>query len=117
MRTPRLAALIAATTAVGLLAACSGGTNAGSQSGGGENKTLTVASVDQGSVEDVVKAFEAANPGVKVNLTTGGADQYQQQLQNSELEANAIANKYQSNLVTQQQKQFDDALKGFGLRG
>lgn len=80
MRTPRLAALIAVTTAAGLLAACSGGTNAGSSSSGGENKTLTVASVDQGSVEDVVKAFEAANPGVKVNLTTGGADQYQQQI-------------------------------------
>ena len=53
MRTPRLAALIAVTTVAGLLAACSGGTNAGSQSGG-ENKTLTLASVDQGSVEDVV---------------------------------------------------------------
>ena len=33
-------------------------------------KTLTLASVDQGSIEDVVKAFEAANPGVKVNFTT-----------------------------------------------
>ena len=39
-----------------------------------------LASVDQGSVEDVVKAFEAANPGVKVNFTTSGADQYQQQI-------------------------------------
>jgi raffinose/stachyose/melibiose transport system substrate-binding protein len=36
--------------------------------------------VDQGSVEDVVKAFEAANPGVKVNFSTSGADQYQQQI-------------------------------------
>ncbi|MGN9908834.1 ABC transporter substrate-binding protein [Phytohabitans sp. LJ34] len=61
-----------------LLAACSGGTNSGS--GGGDNKTLTLASVDQGSIEDVVKAFEAANPGVKVNFTTSGADQYQQQI-------------------------------------
>ncbi|GFJ93814.1 ABC transporter substrate-binding protein [Phytohabitans rumicis] len=60
------------------MTACSGGTNAGS--GDGDNKTLTLASVDQGSVEDVVKAFEAANPGVKVNFTTSGADQYQQQI-------------------------------------
>ncbi len=78
MRTPGLAALIAATTTVSLLAAYSGGTNVAGP--GGENKTLTLASVDQGSVEDVVKAFEAANPGVKVNFTTGGADQYQQQI-------------------------------------
>ncbi|RSM91472.1 ABC transporter substrate-binding protein [Kibdelosporangium aridum] len=62
-----------------LLAACGGGTNAGSTGGGGD-MTLTLASVDQGSVEDVVKAFEAANPGVKVNFTTSGADQYQQQI-------------------------------------
>jgi raffinose/stachyose/melibiose transport system substrate-binding protein len=66
-------------TALSLLAACGGGTNAGSGSGG-DSKTLTLASVDQGSVEDVVKAFEAANPGVKVNFTTSGADQYQQQI-------------------------------------
>jgi raffinose/stachyose/melibiose transport system substrate-binding protein len=77
MHTRKLPALVAAMTAVALLAACSGGTNAGSGSG---SKTLTLASVDQGSVEDVVKAFEAANPGVKVNFTTGGADQYQQQI-------------------------------------
>jgi raffinose/stachyose/melibiose transport system substrate-binding protein len=76
MKTPRL---MAALTAVSLLAACSGGTNAGSGSGG-DSKTLTLASVDQGSIEDVVKAFEAANPGVKVNFTTSGADQYQQQI-------------------------------------
>jgi raffinose/stachyose/melibiose transport system substrate-binding protein len=78
MTTPRLPALVAAVTTAALLAACSGGTNAGS--GGGSSSTLTVASVDQGSVEDVVKAFEAANPGVKVQLTTAGADQYQQQI-------------------------------------
>jgi len=35
------------------------------------------------------------------------ADQYQQQLQNAELEAQGIANAYQKNLLTQQQKQFD----------
>jgi hypothetical protein len=35
------------------------------------------------------------------------ADQYQQQLQNAELEAAGIANAYQKNLLTQQQKQFD----------
>jgi raffinose/stachyose/melibiose transport system substrate-binding protein len=64
------------TLAAGM-AACSGGTNAGS---GSDSKTLTLASVDQGSVEDVVKAFEEANPGVKVNFTTAGADQYTQQI-------------------------------------
>jgi raffinose/stachyose/melibiose transport system substrate-binding protein len=79
MSTRRLAAVIAALTAVTLAAACSSGTKSGSDSGG-DNKTLTIASVDQGSVEPVVKAFEAANPGVKVNLTTSGADQYQQQI-------------------------------------
>ena len=35
------------------------------------------------------------------------ADQYQQQLQNSQLEAQNIANQYQRQLVTQQQKQFE----------
>ncbi|WP_433378965.1 extracellular solute-binding protein [Actinoplanes sp. CA-142083] len=70
--------LVAALTAA-TLAACSGGTNANS-GGGGDNKTLTIASVDQGSIEKVVDAFKAANPGVTVNLTTAGADQYQQQI-------------------------------------
>ncbi|MEU7871909.1 extracellular solute-binding protein [Dactylosporangium sp. NPDC049140] len=68
----------AAAAAVVALAACSSGTNAGS--GGTDTKTITLASVDQGSIEDVVKAFEAANPGVKVRYTTSGADQYQQQI-------------------------------------
>jgi raffinose/stachyose/melibiose transport system substrate-binding protein len=80
MNLRRFSALFAALTSVAVMAACSGGTNAGSGSGNGNGKTLTVASVDQGSIEDVVKAFEAANPGVKVNLTTAGADQYQQQI-------------------------------------
>ena len=75
MRIRGFVGLVAATA---LLAACSSGTNSGS--GGGGDKTLTLASVDQGSIEDVVKAFEAANPGVKVNFTTSGADQYQQQI-------------------------------------
>ncbi|MEU6912872.1 ABC transporter substrate-binding protein [Streptomyces olindensis] len=79
MNTRNLTVLVAATTAAALLAACSGGTKA-SGSGGGGTKTLTLASVDQGSVEDVVKAFEKANPGVKVRYTTSGADQYQQQI-------------------------------------
>jgi raffinose/stachyose/melibiose transport system substrate-binding protein len=78
MNLRRLSAVVAALTAVTMVAACNGGTNAAS--GGGNAKTLTLASVDQGSIEDVVKAFEAANPGVKVNLTTAGADQYQQQI-------------------------------------
>src|SRR4051794_4118926 len=75
----RKIALLAALTAVTLTAACSSGTQAKS-GGGGDNKTLTIASVDQGSVEDVIKAFEKANPGVKVRYTTSGADQYQQQI-------------------------------------
>ncbi|MFF5978895.1 ABC transporter substrate-binding protein [Streptomyces olindensis] len=79
MNTRNLTILVAAATAAALLAACSGGTKA-SDSGGGGAKTLTLASVDQGSVEDVVKAFEKANPGVKVRYTTSGADQYQQQI-------------------------------------
>ncbi|MET9037381.1 ABC transporter substrate-binding protein [Streptomyces mirabilis] len=78
MKTPTVPALVAALTAVALLAACSGGTKAGGSGGG--SKTLTLASVDQGSVEAVVKAFEKANPGVKVRYTTSGADQYQQQI-------------------------------------
>ncbi|MET4926786.1 extracellular solute-binding protein [Streptomyces sp. PSRA5] len=76
MRTTRLTALVAALTAGTVLAACSGGTNAS----GSTSKTLTIASVDQGSVEDVVAAFKKANPGVEVRLTTSGADQYQQQI-------------------------------------
>jgi raffinose/stachyose/melibiose transport system substrate-binding protein len=80
MKTRRSIALVSALTAVTLAAACSSGTNANSGDGGGDNKTLTLASVDQGSIEDVVKAFEAANPGVKVNFTTSGADQYQAQI-------------------------------------
>jgi raffinose/stachyose/melibiose transport system substrate-binding protein len=69
-------ALLALITAAGLLTACSGGTNAADD----DANTLTLASVDQGSVEDVVKAFEEANPGVTVNYTTSGADQYQRQI-------------------------------------
>ncbi|MEV6107258.1 extracellular solute-binding protein [Streptomyces sp. NPDC051940] len=82
MRERRPSALAAATTAgalLAVLAACSGGTNAGSDAGGG-TKTLTLASFDQGSLEDVVKAFEKDNPGVKVRYTLSGADQYQQQI-------------------------------------
>src|SRR4051794_10942806 len=77
MRSSRLSAVLAAMLAASVLTACSGGTKAGS---GSDSKTLTLASVDQGSVEDVIKAFEKANPGVKVRYTTSGADQYQQQI-------------------------------------
>jgi raffinose/stachyose/melibiose transport system substrate-binding protein len=79
MKTRFLPVLVAAITAAAAVAGCGGGTNVGSGAAGGD-KTLTLASVDQGSIEDVVKAFEAANPGVKVNFTTSGADQYQQQI-------------------------------------
>jgi raffinose/stachyose/melibiose transport system substrate-binding protein len=74
MKTPKL---LAALTAAAMLAACSGGTDTGAD---GDSNTLTLASVDQGSIEEVVKAFEAANAGVKVRFTTSGADQYQQQI-------------------------------------
>src|SRR4030095_1004002 len=77
MTTRKLPPLVVSMAAAFVLAACDGGTTAGS---GSNSKTLTLASVDQGSIEDVVKAFEAANPGVKVNFTTSGADQYQQQI-------------------------------------
>ncbi|MDR7275711.1 ABC transporter substrate-binding protein [Catenuloplanes atrovinosus] len=71
-------ALIAAFAAVTMtVTACNGGTNAAAE---GDGTTLTIASVDQGSIEKVVDAFKAANPGVTVNLTTSGADQYQQQI-------------------------------------
>ncbi|QYX82521.1 ABC transporter substrate-binding protein [Streptomyces akebiae] len=80
MKTRTLPVMIAAVTSTAVLAACSGGTEASSDSGSGGSRTLTVASVDQGSIEDVVKAFEKANPGVKVRYTTSGADQYQQQI-------------------------------------
>ncbi|MBB2947244.1 raffinose/stachyose/melibiose transport system substrate-binding protein [Actinoplanes lutulentus] len=69
---------LAAFAAATLLTACSSGT--GSSSGSGDDQTLTIASVDQGSIEKVVDAFKAANPGVTVNLSTSGADQYQQQI-------------------------------------
>ncbi|MET7394918.1 extracellular solute-binding protein [Dactylosporangium sp. NPDC005572] len=75
MRSFRALALAAALAVA--VTACSSGTNAGS---GSDSNTLTLASVDQGSIEEVVTAFEAANPGVKVRYTTSGADQYQQQI-------------------------------------
>ena len=77
MKTRRLTAVAAALTAAALTAACSSGTKAGT---GDDSGTLTIASVDQGSIEKVVDAFKSANPGVQVNLTTSGADQYQQQI-------------------------------------
>ena len=77
MKATRLPALLAAIATAVAVTACSSGTNSGS---GADAKTLTLASVDQGSIEEVVKAFEAANPGVKVRYTTSGADQYQQQI-------------------------------------
>ena len=75
-RRPAYAAALLLTAV--LTAACSGGTTAAT--GGADKNVLTLASVDQGSIEDVVKAFEAANPGVTVRYTTSGADQYQQQI-------------------------------------
>jgi raffinose/stachyose/melibiose transport system substrate-binding protein len=78
--TRKLPALLAAATAATLLAACGGGTNAADDSEGDSGKTLTIASVDQGSLDAVVAKFKAANPGVEVRFTTSGADQYQQQI-------------------------------------
>jgi len=77
MRTPhRLTTILVVLATAALTTACSGGTNAGSD----DANTLTLASQDQGSIEEVVKAFEAANAGVKVRYTVAGADQYQQQI-------------------------------------
>src|SRR5438552_53514 len=46
--------------------------------------------------------------GMSVAAPTGQvADQYQQQMDKAQLEATGIANQYQRNLVTQQQKQFN----------
>lgn len=64
------------------------------------------------SASAAVSAAPAAQPdqgyGMSVAAPTGQvADQYQQQLQNSELEAQSIANTYQANLVKQQQTAFD----------
>jgi len=78
--TRKLPALVAAATTATLLAACSGGTNAASERSTGSGGTLTIASVDQGSLAQVVEKFKAANPGVEVRFTTSGADQYQQQI-------------------------------------
>src|SRR5690606_28640523 len=75
MNRRRWSAVAAALTVTAAAAACSGGPGANK-----DPNTLTLASVDQGSIEQVVEAFEAANPGVKVNFTTAGADQYQQQI-------------------------------------
>ena len=61
-------------------------------------------------------AAEAAAPapqpdqgaGMSVAAPTGSvASDYQQQLDNAQLQGQTIANQYQSNLVSQQQKQFD----------
>ncbi|MBT0771673.1 extracellular solute-binding protein [Kineosporia sp. J2-2] len=79
----RSSALVALGTVTALLAACAGGTRAasgGDGDGDGGSRTLTLASVDQGSIEPVVAAFEKAHPGVKVEYTTSAADQYQQQI-------------------------------------
>ena len=46
--------------------------------------------------------------GMTVAAPSGAmADQYQEQLNNADLQAQTIANQYQQQLVTQQQKQFD----------
>ncbi len=51
---------------------------------------------------------QGAGGGMSIPAPTQGvADQYQQQLDNAQLQAQTIANQYQTNLVGQQQKQFD----------
>lgn len=76
----KLPQFIAVGATVALLAGCAGGTEAASDDSPEGSQTLTLASVDQGSIEPVVAAFEKANPGVKVEFTTSAADQYQQQI-------------------------------------
>lgn len=77
MTTKRI--LTAASVAMaGILAmtACSGG---GSNSGGGDGKTLTLAATtnEKSGLEATVAKFKEANPGVDVKFTTSALDQYQ----------------------------------------
>lgn len=66
------------------------------------------ASASQAAPQPTEESQVGSGGGMAVAAPTGAvADQYQQQLDNAQLEAQAIANKYQSNLVEQQQKQFD----------
>lgn len=69
-----------ATTAIvasSMIAACSGGTTAAND---GDGNTITVVSVDTQAIGDFAKQFEKDNPGVTVRVSTGGVDQYQQQI-------------------------------------
>lgn len=57
-------------------------------------------------------AYSGGGGGISVPAPTSEvADQYQQQLQNSQLRAADLANQYQQNLIAQQQKQFDFQMK------
>jgi sorbitol/mannitol transport system substrate-binding protein len=77
---------IVATTILGLIvtlvgAACSGG--AGGGGGGAGTTTVTVGSVDNPSMTDLKKLvpdFQAANPGITVNIVTLPEDQIRQQV-------------------------------------
>jgi sorbitol/mannitol transport system substrate-binding protein len=77
---------ILATTILGLIvtlvgAACSGG--AGGGGGGSNTTTVTVGSVDNPSMTDLKKLvpdFQAAHPGITVNIVTLPEDQIRQQV-------------------------------------
>ncbi|MFC3998944.1 ABC transporter substrate-binding protein [Nocardiopsis sediminis] len=73
MQHRRLSAAAALLATSGLLAAC------GQNSSSGDENTLTVTAASGETIvlEAITAAFEEANPGVTVEVTTSGVDQYQ----------------------------------------
>jgi hypothetical protein len=69
---------------------------------------LRARAASQAAAADQAAPQPDQSAGMTVAAPTGQvADQYQQQLENASLQAQNIANQYQSNLVAQQQKQFE----------
>lgn len=73
MRRSRILTAVAVVSVAAALSAC------GSASGGGDPNVLTVAATsnEKPALDAIVPKFEAANPGIKVQVTTSGIDQYQ----------------------------------------
>jgi raffinose/stachyose/melibiose transport system substrate-binding protein len=72
------------------VAACGGGAQAGTKSGGAETATLTLWDyaddpADQAAVQDLVPPFEQANPGIKVHIVTQPSSNYFQLLTAAEI--------------------------------
>jgi multiple sugar transport system substrate-binding protein len=83
-RPTRLLAGLAATAAVALTAAACGGSSAGTAAANAGPSTGTISLVGSDNAESygpVIKAFEAANPGIKVNYTQVPFDQFNATLQ------------------------------------